>query len=82
MTPSAPVTNPLWEESPELSKPSSRMPPHGPHLHDLPLEGVARYLRAHPSRQATARYERWLKSKGRRGRPGAVPPVDESLLSP
>ena len=65
MTPSAPVTNPLWEELPELSKPSSRMPPHGPHLHDLPLEGVARYLRAHPSRQTTARYERWLKSKGR-----------------
>ena len=60
-----PVTDPWWEELPALPKPPSRMKPHGPYLHDLPLAEVARYLRAHPNRQATARYERWLKSEGR-----------------
>lgn len=63
------LANPLFEELPELPelpKPPSRLPPHGPHLRELPLEEVARYLRAHPSRQTTARYERWLRSEGRR----------------
>ena len=69
MATSTPVADPLfeWAELPELPKPPTRMPPHGPHLHDLKLEEVARHLRAHPSRPATARYERWLKSHGRHG---------------
>ena len=69
MATSTPIADTVfeWAESPELPKPPSRMPPHGPQLRDLPLAEVARYLRAHPSRPVTAGYERWLKSHGRHG---------------